>query len=69
MKQGTGKSSMSGGKVEPRANAVSVDKVSNIGQQIVRTQPPTKALYSGRGYEAPKPVACTSHRAGSQGKR
>lgn len=68
MKQGSGRTTMAGGKVEPRAHAVSVDKVANIGQQIVRTQPPSKELYKGRGYEAPK-ASSTIHHTGSQGKR
>lgn len=55
-------------KVEPKSHAVSVDKVANMGNQIVRTSPATKELYSGRGYSAPAPVAKTSHKSGSQGK-
>lgn len=69
MKQGSGNNSRSGGKMEPRSAAVSVDKVANIGNRIVRTHPPTKSLYSGRGFEAPAPVAKSVHKAGSQGKR
>ena len=56
-------------KVEPRAHNVSVDKAANIGVKIVRTVPPTKELYKGRGFEAPKPVSDTRHKSGSQGKR
>lgn len=67
MKQGSGKSSMAGGKSEPRSHAVSVDKVANMGQQIIRTQPPTKELHKGRGYEAPV-ASCSYHKSGSQGK-
>lgn len=68
MKQGHTPTTMAGGKVEPKSRAVSVDKVSNIGAQIVRTQPPTKELHKGRGFEAPKPVACSVHKSGSQRK-
>lgn len=67
MKQGSGKSSMASGKTEPRAHAISVDKVANMGQQIIRTQPPSKDLYKGRGYEAPS-ACCSYHKSGSQGK-
>jgi len=65
MAQGPIKSSMSGGKVEPKSHAVSVSKVSEIGLQVIRTQP---APGAGRGFEAPKPVACVAHPSGSQGK-
>lgn len=58
----------SGGKVEPKSHAISVDKVSNIGLQQVRTEPPTKDLVKGRGYEAPAPVSTKSHKGGSQGR-
>lgn len=68
MKQGMGKNTIAGGKVEPASRAVSVDKVANIGQQIVRTVPPSKELYKGRGFEAPK-ASSSIHRSGSQGKR
>ena len=68
MKQGRAPTTMAGGKVEPKARVVSVDKVSNIGLQVVRMHPPTKDLVKGRGFEAPKPVSCTAHKGGSQGK-
>ena len=68
MKQGRGHSSMGSTKIEPRPHAISVDKVANMGQQVVRTVPPTKELNKGRGFSAPAPAACTSHRGGSQGK-
>lgn len=68
MKQGPSKSSMAGGKTEPRSRAVSVDKVANIGNQIVRTHPPTKELYKGKGFKAPMATS-TNHKSGSQGKR
>jgi hypothetical protein len=55
-------------KREPNSRAVSVDKVANIGLKIIRTQPPTKDLYKGRGFMAPGTMD-TSHPSGSQGKR
>lgn len=68
MKQGSGRSTNSGGKVEPRSHSVSLDKVSGIGIQRIRTHPESKALYNGRGIEAPKATS-SIHRSGSQGKR
>ena len=68
MKQGTGNNMVAGRKVEPNARAISVDKVANMGNQIIRTKPPTKDLVKGRGFNAPAPVATTHHRSGSQGK-
>jgi hypothetical protein len=67
MKQGTGNSSSSGGKVEPRSNAINPEAAAEIGRQVVHTVP--VPLNAGRGYQAPAPVATTSHRSGSQGKR
>lgn len=67
MKQGSGNNITAGGKVNPSARAVSVDKVANLGLQIVRTQPPTKDLYKGRGFEAPGAKAREFNK-GSQGK-
>lgn len=55
-------------KREPNPHAVSVDKAANIGLKIVRTQPPSKDLYKGRGYLAPGTMD-THHPSGSQGKR
>ncbi len=68
MKQGSGKNVMSGAKVEPTSHSISIDKVANIGQQIVRTVPPTKDLVNGRGYTAPKDNSVSHHKGGSQGK-
>lgn len=68
MKQVSGNSRMGSTKIEPRSHSISVDKVANLGLQIVRTHPPTKDLVNGRGFTAPAPVSCTSHKGGSQGK-
>jgi len=68
MKQGSGNSRPGDAKVEPRARAVSVDKAANIGVQIVRTQPPTKSLHTGRGYSAPRNKSESTSNRGSQGK-
>jgi len=62
MKQGSG-------KVEPRPHAISVDKVANIGLQIVRTHPASKSLYSGKGFMAPPLRSMKSSNSGSQGTR
>jgi hypothetical protein len=66
MKQGRATTSIVGStKQEPMAKAVSVEYVSEIGQQVVRhTSIP---MYEGRGLEAPM-VGETSHKSGSQGK-
>ena len=65
MKQGTGHSTDAARKVEPKAKAVNVAHVSEMGIQKVRTKSTT--LYEGRGYEAPK-AGKQSHPRGSQGK-
>lgn len=65
MKQGTANSRVGSTKVEPKAHAVSVAAVSDIGQQEIRFK--SKPLYKGRGYEAPKAKGC-QHKAGSQGR-
>lgn len=67
MKQGSGKNTIAGGKVDPVAHAVSVDKVANMGLQIVRAGPMTKELYKGRGFEAPG-MKTREYNKGSQGK-
>lgn len=63
MKQGPSNSSRGDTKVEPRSHGVNVGAVSGIGLQQVQSNPP--AMYSGRGYEAPK-AATTIHKSGSQ---
>jgi hypothetical protein len=65
MKQGHQGSKVFEPKVEPKAKAVSVDYVANLGLRQIRTV--SSELYKGRGYEAPK-TADTSHPRGSQGK-
>lgn len=67
MKQGSGRNTMAGGKSDPVSYGVSVDKVANIGNQIVRTQPPSKDLHSGRGFQAPG-MKSREYNKGSQGK-
>lgn len=67
MKQGSGRNTIAGGKADPVSHAVSVDKVVNMGQQIVRTQPPSKELYAGRGFQAPG-MKAREYNKGSQGK-
>lgn len=70
MKQGKASSNTSaGGKVEPSSRAVSVDKVANIGLKIVRTVPPSKDLYKGKGFKAPMNVSFKTSKSGSQGGR
>lgn len=54
-----------GQKMEPRAQAVRVGGVSEIGVSIASKH---TDLYAGKGYMAPKPVARDTHRSGSQGK-
>ena len=66
MKQGTGNSSMRGGKTVPQPNAVSPAAVSEIGVHQVRNGSGPQ-LYQGRGFEAPM-GECTTHEHGSQGK-
>ena len=76
MKQGHASSSGPGSrKIEPRATAVSVGGVSQIGTALgnkATDVPGTlpggqKELYKGRGYEAPMNKS-TSHHSGSQGR-
>ena len=65
MKQGTGKSTMSGGKVEPKSHGVSPGAVSDLGVHQVRTT--SKPMYEGRGIQAPK-ASPSTHKSGSQGR-
>jgi hypothetical protein len=65
MKQGTGRNSDSGRKVEPKSHKVSPGAVGSIGTEVVRTV--SKPMFPGRGYEAPK-AGHQSHPRGSQGK-
>lgn len=64
MKQGTGHSSRSAMKVEPKSRSPNIEKVAGMGLQVVRTKP-----YGGdgRGFKAPMNKS-TSHKGGSQGR-
>jgi hypothetical protein len=64
MKQGTGNSQRGDMKVEPKSRAVDVGYAGGLGIQEVcaRAEP----MYEGRGFQAPKPVATTVHKTGSQ---
>jgi len=56
-------------KVEPKAHAISVDRVANIGLEVVRVAgSPAPALDKGRGFMGPAPVSHTTSNCGSQGK-
>jgi hypothetical protein len=65
MKQGTGKTTVSGGKVEPNSRAVNPEAAAEIGLQ--KTHIKSVPMYEGRGLQAPM-VGSTSHKSGSQGK-
>lgn len=65
MKQGSGKTTVAGGKVEPRSRGINPAAASAIGVQQVRTKP--LQVHEGRGVMAPKAMS-TSHKCGSQGK-
>ena len=65
MKQGSGNSSHSAGKVEPKSRGMNPAAVADIGIQQVRTT--SIKMHEGRGIEAPK-AASTIHHCGSQGK-
>jgi len=66
MTQGKATHSGSGStKQEPISKAVNVEKVSEMGMQVIRST--SLPLYEGRGLEAPM-KSCTSHPAGSQGR-
>lgn len=64
MKQGTGHSTHSASKVEPKSRAVSVGKVAGIGIQEIRYRKPDG---DGKGYSAPM-TGSSTHPRGSQGK-
>lgn len=66
MKQGRASpDSASGQKREPIAHRVNIEKVADIGNQVIRTT--SLPLYEGRGLEAPM-QGTTTHPHGSQGK-
>lgn len=64
MNQGTGNSQRGQVKTEPNTRAVDVGYVGGLGTKEVRQAP--EPMYEGRGYVAPKPVATTTHKSGSQ---
>lgn len=65
MRQGQATTSIVGStKVEPRAHAVDVCTVSEMG---IHQVPSSTTLYKGRGLEAPM-VGTTQYEHGSQGK-
>ncbi len=65
MKQGSGRSSMSGGKIEPRTQIVHPAGVSQIGETVdARAIEPVR---NGRGYKAPM-SGHQVHHSGSQGR-
>lgn len=74
MRQGSGHNSMSAGKREPRAHAISPAGVSQIGSAMGNHATDTgKILHgssismdAGRGFEAPKDSGKTIHHGGSQ---
>lgn len=57
---------MESSKVEPKAHAASVDHVTGLGLQQMRTK--SSQLYKGRGFEAPMDVSNHTCNSGSQGK-
>jgi hypothetical protein len=78
MRQGQASSSgPAGRKIEPRSHAVSPAGVSQIGEAMgnhatdvtENLHGSSEALYSGRGFEAPRDAGRTIHHGGSQGKR
>lgn len=64
MKQGTG-TNYSDRKVEPKPQAINPGGVSQLGTAVAGQPTP---IHAGRGFQAPKPNAETSHPCGSQGK-
>jgi hypothetical protein len=75
MKQGSGRSSHSGGKVEPTPHAVKPAFVAQLGTSMGNhvTEKGTVrggsvTMDAGRGFKAPHDDHCTAHKAGSQGR-
>lgn len=66
MKQGQSTSRSGDQKREPIVRQVDPGAVSRIG--VIENATTGNAIYSGRGFQAPAPVAETSHPCGSQGK-
>lgn len=67
MKQGTGHTFRSGGKVEPSSKAVSPGGADQIGQKLHQKADRTE-LYPGRGYSAPMAGKMNHGNCGSQGR-
>lgn len=75
MKQGRASIDVRAGtKVEPRSRAVNPGYAGTIGTMLGAhadegdMRPKVPQMYEGRGLSAPM-VGCTTHKAGSQGKR
>jgi hypothetical protein len=64
-KQGTGKSTISGQKVEPKSQGINPEYAAEIGRQTAHHR--SVPMYKDRGIQAPKASAST-HKCGSQGK-
>lgn len=75
MKQGRASVNVTAGtKVEPRSRAVNPAYAGTIGTMLGNhgdegdMRPKVPQMYEGRGLSAPM-AGCTTHKAGSQGKR
>ena len=73
MKQGSGHSTNSARKVEPRVTAINPKAVSQIGQALGnhvmesnRALDPRESMHAGRGFTSPKDDGRTIHHGGSQ---
>ncbi len=66
MKQGSGHSSDSGRKIEPRSHAINPGGVAQMGE-MVGTAKSIEPMGAGRGFTAPK-AGMEQHHSGSQGK-
>lgn len=64
MRQGIGKTTMSGGKTDHAPDKVSETAASQIGEAVAYRAP---TLYEGKGVMAPK-AESTIHHGGSQGR-
>lgn len=77
MKQGSGRSSNAGRKVEPTPHIVSVPSVAQMGSMLGNKATDhsqilhgvSSELYKGKGYKAPMNRSMTTHKSGSQGGR
>lgn len=78
MKQGSGRSTMSGRKVEPSGKSYTPGVVSQIGEALGNHATDTTRIlhgasapmYEGRGNAFTAPLTkCVPHKAGSQGRR